>query len=323
MSMPGNALSSEPVQAAHLPPDNRDRKDLLLDFELGGIALNDPSQGLQVQPWEAWSDGASVWVAPSPGRTPTTLLLTGSGITEVALSFDQNMRPTVAFVEAGLAKLFWFDASVSGMVTTTYAGASSPMLTLDDKRAIATLTGTSDVLFFYLLSGSLCYRQQRDRFAIERVLGAVPPTSTRINRVGMGANNRVQVWLGAAVAEADSSTVYTDLLTDTLYVVDTGQVLPMFVSAANTSLWRSRVFEEHDQPSFGWARVDAVSYPVTLTVLADGDPITQSVPSDEPVRLPAVRSREWQVEVVGSSRVLSVRLASSREELEADDASDL
>ena len=322
MSLPGNAASSSAVQAALLSPDNRDRSDLLLDYELGGVALNDPSGGLQVQPWEAWSDGAHVWVAPSPGRTPTTLLLTGSGITEISFAFDQNMRVTVAYVEAGTTKLFWFDTSVGSMVTTIYAGATSPMLTLDDKRALSTLTGTSDVLFLYLVGTSLRYRQQRDRFTIERTLGAVPDGATRISRVGMGANNRLQIWAGA-IASTDAGAVYTDLLTDTLYTVGGGGVVPMFQGADNEGLWRSGIFEAHDQPSFGWARVDAVSYPVTLTVLADGQSIAQAVPSDEPVRLPAVRSREWQVEVRATVRVLSVRLASSREELEADDGYDL
>lgn len=316
MSLPGDAAASTAVQAPLLSPDNRDRTDLLLDYELGGVALNDPSAGLQVQPWEAWSDGAHLWVAPSPGRTPTTLLLTGSGITEVALAFDQNMRPTVAYVEAGLAKLFWFDTSIGAMVTTSYAGATSPMLTLDDKRPVATLGGTSDVLFFYLLSGSLCYRQQRDRFTIERVLGAVPPTSTRINRVGMGSNNRIQVWLGA-VAGTEAGAVYTDLLTDTLYTVDTGQVLPMFSGSAAIGLWRSAVFRTDAQPSMAWAKVEA-DYPVTLRVYADGLLVMAPPPftSDDPIRLPPVRGVEWFVEVESiGGRVAQVVLASSLAEL--------
>lgn len=316
MSMPGDAISSTAVQAALLSPDNRDRTDLLLDYELGGVALNDPSQGLQVQPWEAWSDGAHVWVAPSPGRSPTTLLLTGSGITEVALSFDQNMRPTVAYVEAGLAKLFWFDTSIGAMVTTSYAGATSPMLTLDDKRPVATLGGTSDVLFFYLLAGSLCYRQQRDRFTIERVLGAVPPASTRINRVGMGANNRLQIWVGD-VAGTEAGAVHTDLLTDTLYTVDSGQVLPMFHGAPDTGLWRSAVIQTDSQPSMAWARVEA-DYPVTLRIYADGALVLAPPPftSDDPIRLPPVRGAEWFIEVESTGgRVVQVTLAGSLAEL--------
>lgn len=319
MSLPGNAASSSAVQAALLSPDNRDRSDLLLDYELGGVALNDPSGGLQVQPWEAWSDGAHVWVAPSPGRTPTTLLLTGSGITEISFAFDQNMRVTVAYVEAGTTKLFWFDTSVGAMVTTSYAGASSPMLALDDKRPVATLGGSSDVLFFYILGGDLRYRQQRDRFNTERTLATLPPTSTRINRVGMGANNRMQIWAGD-VAGTEASAVYTDLLTDTLYTVDSGDVLPLFHGPAETALWRSGVFQTDAQPSMAWAKVEA-DYPVTVRIYADGELVLAPAPftSDDPIRLPAIRGAEWFIEVESTgNRVVQVVLASSLAELIGD-----
>ena len=76
-----------------------------------------------------------------------------------------------------------------------------------------------------------------------------------------------------------------------------------------------------EQPSFGWAQVEASGYPVTLRMLADGLEIAAvAVPSEDPVRLPAVRGRTWQVEIVGASRVVAVRLASSRQEMEAEDA---
>jgi len=324
MSLPGDAAASTAVQAPLLSPDNRDRTDLLLDYELGGVALNDPSAGLQVQPWEAWSDGAHLWVAPSPGRTPTTLLLTGSGITEVALAFDQNMRATVAYVESGTAKLRWFDTSIGAMTTTSYAGATSPMLTLDDKRALSTLTGTSDVLFAYIRAGSVYYRQQRDRFTIERLLGALPPSSTRIDRIGMGANNRLQIWAGSFGGLGEAPPVHVGIKEDEAYLLDAaGDIRALHGGAPAEAVWHSRIFEMHEQPSMGWARVDAASYPVTLTVFADSDSTTQAMPSDEPVRLHDVRGRQWQVEIRSTSRVLSVRLASSREELEAEDGYDL
>ena len=53
MSLPAGGLSSSVVAADLLEPDNWRRPSLLVDYELGGVALNDPSQGLQVQPWVA------------------------------------------------------------------------------------------------------------------------------------------------------------------------------------------------------------------------------------------------------------------------------
>src|SRR5690606_35250660 len=73
--------------------------DFLQDWELGGVALNDPSQGLSVKVWHAFAthdhdtDVVTVWVE-APG-VPATELFSGIGITEIALAFDQNMNPFV------------------------------------------------------------------------------------------------------------------------------------------------------------------------------------------------------------------------------------
>ena len=313
MSMPGNAVSSTPVAAALLPPDRLDRLlNLTVDYELGGVALNDPSQGLQVQAWEAWSDGTRVWVAPSPARVPAVLVLTGAGITEVSLAFDQNMAASLAYVEAGVTKMYWFDSAVPGMVVTAFAGASSPMITLDDKRGFSTRGGTSDILLFYLRAGGVYYRQQRDRFITERLMAIAVPPNSRIVAVGMGLNNRMQVWLSDFYG-----TAYTDLLTDMLYTVDTGQVVPLLAGAVQPGLWRSEVFSTNAHSSMAWARVEG-NYPVTLRVYADGGLVAVLPPfaSDDPVRLPAVRGTDWYVEVESTvGRAVRVTLASSLAEL--------
>lgn len=318
MSLPDNVASSTPVVSAPLVPDFTARLDLLVDYELGGVALSDPSQGLEVRQWRVAVVGADVCVSPHPEGSPRTALFPAEDVTELALAFDQLMHPTIAFVQAGVTKLYWYDSLAAAQVTTSFPGAYSPMLCHDDKRAAQVVAGVTDVLFFYLLGGNLCYRQQRDRFTVERVLGPLGAGATRITGVGMGTNGRVQVFLDSA------QSLHVDYRDDKLYLLGVGgEVLPMHGGAAAMATWSSKVFVLDDQPSFGWARVDAAAYPVTLVVSTDGAAKTQSVTSDEPVRLPAVRGREWKVEVRATARVLSVRLAGSREELEADDASHL
>ena len=54
MAMPANVLSTVPHPDDYLPPIDKDR-GLLEDWEMGGIALNDPSQGLRVQEWHLTS----------------------------------------------------------------------------------------------------------------------------------------------------------------------------------------------------------------------------------------------------------------------------
>ncbi len=50
MGMPQNSLSTGFVSGEYFDPDTRPRT-LLEDFELGGVALNDSSLGLDFQVW--------------------------------------------------------------------------------------------------------------------------------------------------------------------------------------------------------------------------------------------------------------------------------
>lgn len=125
MSLPGNTLSSSPVPSAFVVPDDAQRADLRIDYEMGGAAVGDPSQGLLVQAWRAWSDGIDVWCAPDATLSPVTHLLAGSNITEVSFCFDQNMRPTVAYMDDSGCNLYWYDTLAGATVTTNFPGASS------------------------------------------------------------------------------------------------------------------------------------------------------------------------------------------------------
>lgn len=190
MSLPDNVLSTTPVPAPFLVPDDVVRASLLEDFERGGVNLSNPEDGLVVQTWRGFVDGSTVKFE-SPTWPPSTVL-TDAGITELSMSFDQNMRPMVAYMVGSTAKLYWYDSLIEAHTTTTLAaGITSPTLTHDDKRDGR--TGASDVLLLYILGGQLRYRQQRDRFTVERVLATVPAGTTRLRRVGMNTQLRVQI----------------------------------------------------------------------------------------------------------------------------------
>lgn len=159
----------------------------ILDREDGGIALNDPSEGLLYQPWLGVCDGVSITLS-APNTAPVTWI-TGAEISEFSFSFDQNMRPAVAYVEAGIAKLNWFDVAVNQQVTTVYDDTyRNPRMSLDDKHRLA--SDTSDVIFAYLRGGSLYYRQQRDRYLTEYLLAS--GVQGRLNRIGLNRQNRMQ-----------------------------------------------------------------------------------------------------------------------------------
>lgn len=159
----------------------------IVDYEDGGVALNDSSLGAAYQVWRArLIEDAVLLSAPN---TPEFEWFTAPGLEEISFTFDQLMRPAVAFVQSGQAKLRWFD-TVAGMqvITDLPVGAVTPRIVMDDKRA--TQSGSSDMILGYVLDGNLCMRMQRDRFLIEYVLEV--GNQVGIKKIGFTSQLRLQ-----------------------------------------------------------------------------------------------------------------------------------
>lgn len=186
--IPGNSLSLQAVisrfAGARALPITK-----TLDYEDGGYALNDPSRGLLYQRWRTRLINDQVWL-DAPNSSPQ-VVFSASEMTEISLTFDQNMRPALAYVQKGIAKVWWFDSSVGQMtVTTIGTGIITPRISLDDKRFAATLGNqTNDIILAYVRDGKLCYRQQRDRFAVERVLA----TGIKKGLIKIGLNRQLRL----------------------------------------------------------------------------------------------------------------------------------
>lgn len=110
---------------------------------------------------------------------------------------------------------------------------------------------------------------------------------------------------------------YTDQITDTLYIASGTSLLPMGQGAAMTADWRSGIYAIDNQSSFSWARATGNFTSTQLRVYADGVLVhtIASLAANTPVRMPALRGREWEVRVTGTERVQRVTLASSSAEL--------
>lgn len=188
MSLPDNPLTlTEPLP--YIEPDNLAFKRLV-SYERGGIALNDPSQGLDVQNWRLESDGSIVRLFSELG-SPIELF-PDSGIRQLSLTFDQNMRKVVAIEHnSGGVDLIWYDTLSALEETTFFSDIRTPVVSLDDKRE--SQSGTSDVIFGYVRNSDnmLCYRQQRERFTVENELVQLAPRS-RLRNLGMTEQMRMQ-----------------------------------------------------------------------------------------------------------------------------------
>jgi hypothetical protein len=193
MSLPNNTLSTRPIVAPFLAPRTQVRASNvqgLTDVHYGGVAIGNPSLGLSYQIWTATCpDGLNIWLS-APNTAPFIFL---AGVTPVwvALSFDQNSRPFIGYVTAvGTAYFYWFNTLVNQFVTTQLPPSAlydRVFASVDDLRP-QNITN-SDTIIAYVRSGSLFYRQQRDRYGIEYTLGAAPG---KLVQIGMNSHWRFQ-----------------------------------------------------------------------------------------------------------------------------------
>ena len=169
--LPDGVLSTVPVPAAFQPPHDR-VKERLIDYELGGRAIQDSSEGLELQVWRGrYLDGAIV--LDVPGVVEPVSVLEIADVTEFQFTFDQNMQPAIAYVvNDQTAHWYWFDATVPGFETLDLPeGSITPRCALDDKRdAAGTRAAVSDIILTYLRDGVLYFRAQRERYEDEHEL---------------------------------------------------------------------------------------------------------------------------------------------------------
>lgn len=182
-----NRLSSLLVADAYTYPYNLVLPNKKTAYALGGANLSDPSQGLAVQLWTATASKTEVTLT-APNQTTNILILNQPDITELTLAFDQNMNATLAFVQYGVAKLYWFDTFVGEYVITEFPLAISPRVTLDDNRKLQ--SNNSDMVLGYVRADNLYFRLQRERFLVERLLKA--NVAARLEQMGMNVKNRLQ-----------------------------------------------------------------------------------------------------------------------------------
>lgn len=186
--LPDNVESSIAFGGVYLHPDEL-AGGKLVDFESGGPALLDSSQGFFMKTWKiSLEDDTDVTLTPDGGDP--IVLFQASGITELTLCFDQNMRYAVGYVQNDVLKLRWFDSFVNAHVVSEFGAGTNPKMALDDKRLASVIT--SDMIFAYMRGSSLCYRQQRDRFTIERELRTGLFPGTQLKGIGMNKNLRLQ-----------------------------------------------------------------------------------------------------------------------------------
>lgn len=180
-----NAISTVPVPSSFVETVSR-RTVPLIDYEMGGVNVADASQGLNVKLWKLESNGAQMLL--SADGVPAIELFNRPNVSQVALAFDQNMRPHVAFVQNGVTWLWWYDSQAGAMVFSSFPGALTPRLATDEKRP--THLEDSDVILAYVRNNNLYFRMQRDRFLTEYLLKSA--VNADLIAIGMNRGYRMQ-----------------------------------------------------------------------------------------------------------------------------------
>ena len=192
--LPDNVLSTREMPSTFLYPDGIVNNKLTEDYEMGGVALQNPSQGLRVKPWYGFWETTdnTVYLKPDITGTPVAIF-EEADVFELAFSFDQNMRWVAGtFTTDGTFRLRWYDSSVANYVITVVNGLTSFRLCHDDTRAASVSLGFSDVLLTYIRNNNLYVRIQRERYGGEHLLQSNLPDNLRITNFGMSERQRVQ-----------------------------------------------------------------------------------------------------------------------------------
>lgn len=157
---------------------------------LGGVALNDASQGLSMQSWHLEYDRETGDFVLTSDNGHSSVILTQPDVTSVSLAFDQNMQLFVGFVQNGNGCFYWYDPLLNDLVIddTTVGSCTSLLVGLDDKRI--SQSPVSQVRVVYLRGTTIAYREQLDRYGTEYVLTT---TARDLVYMGMSTGWRYQI----------------------------------------------------------------------------------------------------------------------------------
>lgn len=155
-------------------------------WDLGGVELNSNREEMTKYSWFAWTDGTTVFLKRED-LTEVHTLFTDVDITEIDLTFDQNMNYCIAYVSNKLSKISMFSVvTQTREVSLLGDNVKHPRVSLDDKRSFN--VNNSDIILSYQKGNKLYYLLQRERFLIEHLI-AESSGSRFLWRVGMGKNN--------------------------------------------------------------------------------------------------------------------------------------
>jgi hypothetical protein len=193
--IPANSFTSSPQVGNYSSPVNGVYYPLM-QTTLGGIAIGDNSKNRQYRRWICEYTGGNITVRPEGQAVVFTLAQTN--VLSVSLAFDNAMNIALAWMTPTGAKFYYYDTVSLTNIIVDYPDITSCRVCVDNANDY--YNASSDVLFVYTKNNNLYYRQQRDRYDTERLIGS---TTKLIKRVGMSDLNRLQIQLTTLAVNLD------------------------------------------------------------------------------------------------------------------------
>lgn len=162
-----------------------------ISYDKGGIAISDISQGYLYQNWLAFVEGNDIVIRTVTSTQERYRITCYGKPTEIDLTFDQNMRPVVAYQVGTTGYVYSFHIELGDYSHTSFNNIRNPRVALDDKRTIS--LSQSDIIFGFMYENKLCFKVQRDRWLKTVVLKDYSLTHTNqryLWRIGMTKENR-------------------------------------------------------------------------------------------------------------------------------------
>lgn len=177
--LPNNALSSQPITTEFFTPM---RNDPLIDFEFGGTALQNASEGLSQTLWKCFYENGSIKLSHDQQEQT---VLNVDNVAALSLGFDLSMRPVIAYLANSHCYLWFYDTAVSKQITADLGnGITFPQLSLDERRLVQ--SSNSDVILTYIRNNKMYMRLQRERFQTEYEI----TRAKRLIQIGSMKNSR-------------------------------------------------------------------------------------------------------------------------------------
>ena len=185
--IPGNFISLTLDPKPFKSPESKPY-DPISQLIRGGTRIGYGSDGRDVKDYlvELFTDGLINITDTTSNQIVYTKTLVNTKT--ISATFDNNMNVVLCYQLLDTSNLHYFDLESNKYITKVVNNTTSCKVCIDDIRLIN--NANSDIIFGYTKDDNLYYRQQRDKYDIERLID--PCQGKRLLRLGQTENNRLQ-----------------------------------------------------------------------------------------------------------------------------------